>query len=122
MRFLLDMNLSPELALWLRDQGHDAVHPRDLGQGHLPDRDVLALVAGEDRTLITFDLDFGDLAAAAGGPAVSVVLLRLRAPRAAVLRERIGAAIAHAAGALATGAMVTVEEHRLRIRRLPLGS
>jgi predicted nuclease of predicted toxin-antitoxin system len=38
MRFLLDMNLSPAMADWLRREGHDAVHARDIGLNTLPDR------------------------------------------------------------------------------------
>jgi predicted nuclease of predicted toxin-antitoxin system len=42
MRFLLDMNLPPALAEWLRSEGHDAVHIREIGLAHLPDREVFA--------------------------------------------------------------------------------
>jgi len=40
MRFLLDMNLPPMVADWLRSVGHDAVHVRELGLGDVPDREV----------------------------------------------------------------------------------
>ena len=35
MRFLVDMPLSPSLAAWLADRGHDAVHAIDLGLDEL---------------------------------------------------------------------------------------
>lgn len=57
MRFLLDMNLSPAMADWLRREGHDAVHARDIGLNTLPDRDLFARAVADDRILITFDLD-----------------------------------------------------------------
>jgi predicted nuclease of predicted toxin-antitoxin system len=76
MRLLLDMNLPPALALWLRGEGHDAVHLRELGLGNLPDRDVFARAATEDRIVITFDLEFGDIIGSASGTGPGVVLLR----------------------------------------------
>ncbi len=41
MRFLIDMPLSPKLALWLAEQGHDAVHVLQLGFDRAPDLDIL---------------------------------------------------------------------------------
>lgn len=81
MRLLLDMNLPPAMALWLESLGHDAIHVRDLNIGAVPDREVFARAAVDGRIVITFDLDFGDLAGAAAGSGPGVVLLRLRSPR-----------------------------------------
>ncbi|MCD4727836.1 MAG: DUF5615 family PIN-like protein [Pirellulales bacterium] len=41
MKFLVDMPLSPELAAWLRDKGHDALHVSELGLAHAPDSVIL---------------------------------------------------------------------------------
>lgn len=66
MRFLVDMNLATDVAVWLRTQGHDAVHLRELGLQELGDAAVLAKAAAEKRLVLTFDLDFADISAAAG--------------------------------------------------------
>ncbi len=118
MRFLLDMNLSPAMADWLRQEGHDAVHARDIGLATLPDRDLFARAVAEERILITFDLDFGDIAGAAGGAGPGVLLLRLRSPRQAHMRQRVQTAISLAAEALVAGAVVLVEDARIRIRSM----
>jgi|SRR5216683_3949176 len=118
MRFLLDMNLSPAMADWLREEGHDAVHARDIGLATLPDRDLFARAVTEERILITFDLDFGDIAGAAGGAGPGVLLLRLRSPRQAHMRQRVQTAISLAAEALVAGAVVLVEDARIRIRSM----
>jgi predicted nuclease of predicted toxin-antitoxin system len=68
MRFLLDMYLSPAIAGRLRELGHDALHVADIGQGHVPDHDIFARAAADQRIVITFDLDFGEIAGAITEP------------------------------------------------------
>ncbi|MGA3023801.1 MAG: DUF5615 family PIN-like protein [Bryobacteraceae bacterium] len=58
MRFLIDMPLSPELARWLRVQGHDAVHANDLAMHQSPDSELLRFASTDNRVIITADLDF----------------------------------------------------------------
>jgi predicted nuclease of predicted toxin-antitoxin system len=118
MRLLLDMNLPPALALWLRDEGHDAVHLRELGSSSLSDRDVFARAAVEDRVVITFDLEFGDIIGSASGTGPGVVLLRLRSPRQSHLRNRVRIALSLTEKTLETGAIVLVEDSRIRVRTL----
>ncbi len=117
MRFLLDMNLPPAMAEWMRFEGHDAVHVRDLGQAQYPDYKIFAHAAADRRIVVTFDLDFGETAAFARGAGIGVVLLRLRLVRQSYLRDRLRAALVEAAEALQAGAIVLVEDARIRIRR-----
>ena len=65
MRFLVDMPLSPNLAAWLREQGHDAVHAVELGLNHAADVDIMTRAKQEARTIITADLDYPRLLALA---------------------------------------------------------
>src|SRR5262249_30084299 len=83
MRFLLDMNLPPATAEWLRSEGLDAVHIREIGLAHLPDREVFARAAEEGRVVVTFDLDFGEIAGLAGatGANGSAVATPIGSPR-----------------------------------------
>lgn len=55
MRFQVDLNLSPQLALRLCDLGHDAVHGSDLGLLAAPDEVVLEQTRLEGRVLISAD-------------------------------------------------------------------
>jgi predicted nuclease of predicted toxin-antitoxin system len=41
VKFLVDMALSPDLAIWLRSQGHDAVHASELALNRAPDTQIL---------------------------------------------------------------------------------
>lgn len=121
MRFLVDMNLATEVAVWLRAHGHDAAHLHELGLQELGDEAVLARAVADRRVILTFDLDFADISAAAGEARVAVILFRLRSAQTARIVARLQAVLAAAARALENGAVVIVEEARLRIRRLPIG-
>ncbi len=121
MRLLLDMNLPPAIAEWLRGEGHDAVHARELGGRDLSDREIFTRAAEADRTVVTFDLDFGEIVGLASEMASGVVLLRLRSARQAHLRARLRVALSQAGDALGAGAIVLVEDARIRIRRIQVG-
>ena len=121
LRILADMGVSGRVVAWLRVQGHDAVHLRDEGLHRLPDAEVFAKALGERRVILTFDLDFGEIAAFSRAPPVSVVVFRLRDTRTPHVIDRLRGVLASARDALAAGAVVTVEETRHRIRRLPIG-
>ena len=123
MKFLVDNALSPRLAELLAEAGHDAVHVRTLGLHAACDSDLFDLAAGEGRTLVSADTDFGTLLALRRETRPSVILFRGRAPRrpdrqAALLLDNLSLISAE----LDAGAMVTIYETRLRIRRLPVGS
>ena len=78
MRILADENFSAATVEALRARGHDVVWvPEDAPS--TSDRDVLARALSEDRVLVTFDKDFGDLAVRQGLAAhCGVVLFRIR--------------------------------------------
>jgi len=115
MRFLVEMNLPPALGGSLRAQGHDAIHVLEAGYATLPDREILLRAAIDDRIVVSFDLDFGDIAAVLRQSRPSVILPRLRLARQAYVRQRLQVAIG-------AGAIVLVEDFRIRIRHLPAQS
>jgi predicted nuclease of predicted toxin-antitoxin system len=120
VRFLVDANLSPRVAEWLRNQGHDAVHVFDIGFHHAGDRQILEEAASRRQILLTADLDFGEILARSSGR-VSVMIVRLRGTAAANVTGRLEVALAQAASALEDGAVAIVGEGSLRLRRLPVG-
>ena len=72
MRFLADMGVSQGVVEWLRSAGHDAIHLREEGLHRLPNGDIFQKGFIEHRVVLTFDLDFGEIVAAAAGHAWSV--------------------------------------------------
>ena len=116
------MGVSGAVVEWLRAQGHDAVHLRDQGLHRAADADIFAKAIAERRIVLTFDLDFGEIAALSQGQKASVVLFRLQNARTAHVIERLVAVLSDCGPALDHGAVVIVEESRHRIRTLPIGS
>ena len=70
------MALSPQMALWLRSQGHDAAHASELELNRAPDTAVLQTATEQHRVIITADLDFPRLLATLGASGPGLVLLR----------------------------------------------
>jgi predicted nuclease of predicted toxin-antitoxin system len=122
MRFLADMGISPRCVDFLRELGHDAIHLHEEELDRLPDSEVLAKALRETRILLTHDLDFGELVAISRSRLPSVVTFRLRDMRPFNVNRHIRAIIEQHDEALEGGAMVTVTEGRIRVRRLPIGS
>lgn len=78
MRFLLDENLSYETADFLNALGHDAKTAAEFGLGGVPDEKVIEKAVKERRTVITHDLDFGEIFYFASDKKLSVIILRLK--------------------------------------------
>ena len=117
MRFLADENFPRVAVLALADAGHDIVWVRLAAPG-IADAEVLATTAREQRILLTFDKDFGELAARSRLPPESgVILLRLPAPRSAAAAQRLLARIVERHDW--SGHFSVIEPSRIRMRQLP---
>lgn len=121
MRFLADMGVDVRIAEWLRGSGHDAVHLHEVGMQRALDEEIFSRAVSENRILLTFDLDFGEIAALARGQRVGVILFRLHDTRTTHVIERLSRALEGSVEALERGSVVVVEEGRYRTRELPVG-
>ncbi len=121
MRFLADMGVSIRVVEWLRSEGHEAVHLREEGLQTLPDQAIFEKAGKESRTLLAFDLDFGEIIALSHERLISVILFRLRNTRTPFVIDRLRKVIDESEKALKEGVIVTVEDSRHRVRYLPLG-
>jgi predicted nuclease of predicted toxin-antitoxin system len=121
VRFLLDENLSPRLAELLTTAGHDAVHARDLSLGRAPDELILDAARRDGRVVISADADFGEILARmnAGQPSV-VFLRRQQGRRATEVAALIIANLDTVADDLLAGAIVVIDDYRIRVRSLPM--
>lgn len=119
MRFLADAGVARRVVNWLRERGHDAVHLREQRLERLPDRDVFAKASAEERILLTFDLDFGEIVALSASPAASVIMFRLHDTRTPRVIERLESVLLQSVAQLEQEAIVVVEEARHRVRAHP---
>lgn len=77
-RLLANENVPAPSIRLLRDEGYDVTAVAEVG-GSPTDREVLALAVAENRWIVTFDRDYGELIFARGFAAPpAVVLFRMR--------------------------------------------
>ena len=119
-RILLDQGLSRSAVESLRQAGWDVVHVYDLDMSQATDCRILDYARLEGRIVVTLDADFHALLAVANESSPSVIRLRregLRGPDLAKLLVSIWPMIETQ---VSEGALVTVTEKAIRIRRLPI--
>jgi predicted nuclease of predicted toxin-antitoxin system len=121
VKFLVDMPLSPALAAWLAGRGHDAVHAAELGLHRAIDAAIMARAKQEARTIVTADLDYPRLLAAAQASEPSLILFRGGDWREDEVAKRLGEVLAALTEADIAQSIIVVDRDRVRRRRLPIG-
>jgi len=120
VKFLIDMPLSPDLAQWLRGEGHDAVHASELSMNRSPDAEILQSAADDDRVVITADLDFPRLLAKLGSGGPGLILLRGGNYSEAESQDCVRRVLMACAHAVLSRSVVVVDRDRIRRRSLPI--
>jgi predicted nuclease of predicted toxin-antitoxin system len=120
MRFLVDMALSPGLADWLVQRGHDAVHASTIGLARAPDPDIIARACDERRVIITADLDYPRLLALARSKRPGLILFRGGNYSEDEVKERLAHALDLTADEDLPTSLITIERWRIRKRCLPI--
>jgi predicted nuclease of predicted toxin-antitoxin system len=114
------MPLSPTLATWLADHGHDAVHAADLGLQRETDVAILLRAKQEARTVITVDLDYPRLLALARAVEPSLILFRDGDWSEADVIARMDELLASLSEADIAQSIIVIDHFRVRRRRLPI--
>ncbi len=118
MRILANENFPGPIIRALREKGHDVASVKETMRG-ASDREVLARAQIEERLVVTFDKDFGELAFRSSLPAKSgVILFRLSGPSPEIDNARALAALDYALEWSGNFAVVT--DDRIRVRPLPV--
>jgi predicted nuclease of predicted toxin-antitoxin system len=121
MRFLADQNVSRKVVDRLREAGLDVARVGDVLHPRATDLEVLAEAQREAAVLLSHDQDFSTLLAASGSKQPSLINLRVTYVDADRLARVLVRVVASTGEDLAAGAVVTVDDSRVRIRRLPIG-
>jgi predicted nuclease of predicted toxin-antitoxin system len=120
MKFLADMGISQKVVRTLRESGYDIKHLRDEGLQRLRDPQIIEKAKRENRVILTFDLDFGDLLAVSGDCLPSTIVFRLQNTNSTFVNTRLLLVLCEGEADLEAGAIVIVDDTRYRLRRLPI--
>ncbi|MCW3984360.1 MAG: DUF5615 family PIN-like protein [Candidatus Bathyarchaeota archaeon] len=115
MKFLADENISTKVVNNLKNKGIDIVSVKEINAG-LGDEAVLEIANAQNRILLTFDDDFGELIYRRKLKAYGIVLLRFL-PKSTQQIYEILSNVLDAQNEL-EGNFVIVTENRIRIHRL----
>ena len=117
MRILANENFPGAAITAMRARGYDVVWIRTDAPGS-KDRDILQRAETENRVLVTFDKDFGEMAFRLKLLASSgVILFRITAPSPQNVVQKVLAALASRTDWF--GHFSVVEDSRIRMRMLP---
>jgi predicted nuclease of predicted toxin-antitoxin system len=119
-RLLLDQGLPRSTGALLAQAGWDVIHVSEIGMSRADDIDILERARAEQRVCVTLDADFHALLATSGERGPSVVRVRREGLDAGALAALLQAAWPGIEAALTDGAMVTIMDRSIRVRRLPI--
>ncbi len=117
MRLLLDENLSPQQALILRSQGHDAIAVIDIGLSGAPDEAIRAFAIETGRILLTLDVDFANMLRFPPADTPGVIRLKVHPPSEAAIRDQIQQTLALLSDRPIAGCLVVAHGGIIRIRQ-----
>src|SRR6266540_7215525 len=112
------MGVDVRVVHWLRSQGYDAAHLRERAMQRASDAEIFRVALAEERIVLTFDLDFSDLASVTRDDRARVMLFRMANARSQNVIDRLRAVLTESHDVFGRGVIVIVEDARHRIRYL----
>jgi predicted nuclease of predicted toxin-antitoxin system len=120
IRLLLDQGLPRSTGKHLPRAEWDVVHAGEIGMSTATDSEILEAGRRDNRVCVTLDTDFHALLATTYATFPSTVRIRREGLDARTLAELLQIIWPRIVQALDEGAMVTVTERSVRVRRLPI--
>lgn len=120
MRILADVHISPSTVQRLNDLGHDAVRSNAILPDNASDPEIVARAKSDGRAVLTQDLDFSDIVALSGETQPLLITLQLSDATVQNVNRILEFVLLHLESSVASGIAATVEDNRVRIRRLPV--
>lgn len=114
------MPLSPGLASWLNQHGHDAVHAAQAGLLRAADEKIIERARSESRIIVTADLDYPRLLAMEQVLSPGLILFRGGDFSEADCVTRLARALESVSSEELSNSVVVVERQRIRRRRRPI--
>ena len=114
------MPLSPALAEWLAERGHEATHVSHLNMARSADAAILERARADQTVVLTADLDYPRLMALAQADSPGIILFRGGDYSEAEARERLARALEVLPAEGLPRSIIVIERSRIRRRRLPI--
>ena len=114
------MNLSPDWVQVFENSGIESVHWSNIGDPRATDRVIMNWAIANGYIVFTNDLDFGSLLAATQAEAPSVMQIRTQNLLPATIGNVVIKALHRFASELESGALITIDITRSRVRILPI--
>jgi predicted nuclease of predicted toxin-antitoxin system len=120
MKFLLDENMPPSLAIKLKVIGYDTRHVVEIGYHSTPDFKIAELAASTGEIIITHDTDFGTILALSAADKPSVILFRWEIMTTNLIFQFLESRLPELETDLKQGSLIVIDDNKMRIRPLPL--
>lgn len=120
MKLVIDINLSPDWVNLFQRSGWESVHWSKIGDPRAYDTAIMEWARSNGYVVFTHDLDFGSLLATTHAQGPSVIQVRTQDIMPQSLGPRIAQLPQQHESELESGALITVDEIRSRIRILSI--
>ena len=120
MKILIDMNLSPSWADFLKEKGYEAAHWSSIGYANAPDEQIFEFAIEDDWVILTSDLDFGTILAFTNEAKPSVFQVRVEHSMPFPIGQQVLNCLKQFESELREGCLLTFDNTKSRVRILPL--
>lgn len=120
MKLLCDVNVSPLVVEQLRRRGYDAIRVTEFVDARTQDEAIVALAVEQQAVLVSRDQDFSQLVALSGATQPSLINVRVTAVSPLRIAQLIALILEQSEQDVQEGAIVTIDDHGIRVHRLPV--
>lgn len=120
MKILIDMNLSPDWVAEFNNSGFEAMHWKDVGEPSAEDEVLMKWARENNHVVFTHDLDFGAMLRLTRADGPSVIQVRTQDVSVLHLGKLVMSSLKDHQNLLEKGALLILDEDRMRVRILPL--
>jgi predicted nuclease of predicted toxin-antitoxin system len=120
MKFLFDENMPPSFCNVLQELGYEAIHVYDVSLNQTPDNEIVTFANQNNYIIVTNDLDFSRIIAVGNLIMPSVITFRMPKLNRTIFSSIIELNLDDLKSALLEGALITIDDKKIRIQNLPV--
>ena len=120
MKILIDMNLSPDWVARFASRDIESVHWSSVAAPNAKDSEIMEFARENGLIVFTHDLDFSAMLASTQAESPSVIQMRTQDVLSEDMTTKLIAVVQKYEAELTTGALITIDGTKSRLRILPL--